>query len=442
MATALLTRRLGASGFGELAFATAITTYLVLVPNAALQNLGSRAVARAVGDAPRIVASVTKVRLAFSAVAITAVSLLAFALPWSATIKALIALSGLAIVPQALNAAWGYKALERTLPVGLALATAQLVYLLAVLGFVHRSEDLLRVPVAQAAGELCAAGMLLALVCKGWRSSSFREGVVILRGAGTVVTNGLLRAVIVTADIVLLGLLASSEQVGLYSAAYRVCFLLAAIAASAHIVFQPSLIRAHDDPARASSVLSGAIWMACAVGLPLVAGGIIVAPDLLALLFGEPYRAAHLAFRILLASSLLLFLHGTMTAAYLARHRLGLQTAVLGSAAAVNLGLNVILIGPLGIVGAAVATVSAELVILIGSATILFHWHWRPDLRVVAKPVLAATGMSVGLLLWPDGWHVIFRIGAGGLAYLGLLALIGGTPPQLAQVFRRRQSLR
>lgn len=434
VATALLTRRLGANGFGELAFATAITTYLVLVPNAALQDLGSRAVARAVGDAPRLVASVTKVRLGFSVIAIAAVSLLALLLPWSPTIKALIALSGLALVPQALNAAWGYKALERTVPVGLALAAAQLVYLLAVLAFVHRSEDLLRVPVAQAAGELCAAAVLVSLVGQGWRRGSFREGVVILRGAGTVVANRLLRAVIVTADIVLLGLLASSAQVGMYSAGYRVCFLLTAIAASAHIVFQPALIRARDDPARASSVLTDALWMACAVGLPLVAGGIMVAPDLLALLFGEPYRPAHLAFRILLISTGLLFLHGTMHAAYLARHRLGLQTLVLGSAAAVNLGLNALLIGPLGIVGAAVATASAEFAILVGSAMILWHWHWRPDARVLAKPVLATTGMAVGLLLLPDGWHVMSRIGVGGLMYIGLLALLGGIPPQLSRL--------
>lgn len=438
VATALLTRRLGASGFGELAFATAITTYLVLVPNAALQDLGSRAVARAVGDAHRIVASVTKVRLAFSLAGIAAVVVLAFALPWPHTTRALIALSGLVIVPQAVNAAWGYKALERTFPVGLALTAAQLVYLLVVLGFVHDSNDLLGVPIAQAAGELCAAAVLSSLVWRGWNHGSLREGAVILRGAGTVITNRLLRTVIVTAGMVLLGLLTTNAQVGLYSAGYRVCFLLTAIATSAHIVFQPALVRARDDPAHASSVLTGSLWMASAVGLPLVAGGIIVAPDLLALLFGQPFRDGEQAFRLLLAGTGLLFMHGAIGGAYLARHRLRTYTAILAAAASLNLFLNLLLIGPFGIVGAAIATVSAEAIILLCSAITLWRWHWRPNLRVLIKPAWAALGMVIELLLLTHSWHVLVRIAVAGVTYVAILAMLGALPPQLRHaVFSR-----
>ena len=60
--------------------------------------------------------------------------------------------------------------------------------------------------------------------------------------------------------------------------------------------------------------------------------------------------------------------------------------------------------------------------------------------RVLAKPVLAVAGMLIGLLLLPGQWHVMFRIGAGGLMYLGLLALLGGIPPQLSQLWHQPRS--
>ena len=438
IATATLTRRLGASGFGELAFAAAISGYLLLVPNAALQDLGARAVAQDPSNAARIGAEVTRVRVAISLLGTVAVSLLALGLPTSNTVKALVALSSLSVVGQALNASWVYKALERTASVGVALVITQLVTLLGVVLLIAHPGDLLRVPAVQGAGELAAAIVLLPLIWRGWRGGSFQNGVRMLRGAGTVIVNRLLRSVIVSADMILLGFLAASADVGRYSAAYRVCFLLTAIATSAHAVFQPSLLRAHDDPDAASAVLTDSVALAGTVGMPLVVGGVIVAPDLLALLFGEPFRAAEGAFRILLIGMAMLFLHGTMQPAYLARRALTVQTAVIGGAAALNLGLNAVLIVPLGIVGAAIATAAAEAVILCAHIVILSRWKWRADFRVLSKPALAVAGMGVVMYLLPASWHVVVRMTAGGVAYLILLWGLGGIPASQLSAFPRR----
>ena len=430
--TAMLTRRLGVSGFGQLAFATAITSFLIVTPNLAIQDLGSRAIARAPQEAARIVASVTRIRLPLGMAGVLAVVILALLLPSaSPSQKALIALSGLSVIPQSINASWGYKALERTHSVGAALVLTQVVSVIGVLLFVHDGANLLRVPAVQAAGELAAAVLLARLLVADWSRGSVREGRALVEGAGTIMLNRVLRAIIVTADMVLLGQLVDAAQVGLYSAAYRVCFLLAAIAASAHIVFQPALMRAHDDPRAASAVLTDAIWLAAAVGFPLVAGGMMVAPDLLALLFGEPFRLAGGAFRILLLSTGVLFIHGALYGAYIARHQLKAQTRVIGAAAALNLGLNALLIRPYGIMGAAVATLAAELLILMCTATLLWQWEWRPAFSVLARPTIAAGLMCGVLALVPPSVHVLLRIVAAGAAYLVALSLMGALPPQI-----------
>jgi len=429
--TATLTRRIGAAGFGELAFASAIAGYLLLVPHLALGDLAGRAVARAPDSAGRIVASVTRVRLAVAGVGIVVVCLLALVLPVSPTVRALIFVSALSAVPQALNAAWGYKALERTGRIGLGLTLGQLVTLGLVLAVVHDPEHLIRVPVAQAFGEVAIALLLLPLVVVTWRAGNWQEGIRLLRGAKAAVLGRMLRTLIVTADMVMLGFLADASKVGLYSAGYRVCFLLTAIAASAHVVFQPALMRAHEDASRAASVLTDALWVAWTVGLPLIVGGVVVAPDLLSLLFGEPFREGHLAFRILLVSIGFLFIHGAVAGSFLARNQLALHARIFGAAAVLNLLLNAFLIRSIDIVGAALATATAEGLILTCSFVMLYRWNWLPRLRPLLNPTLAAIGMLVGLAVMPPDWHVLLRISLAGMIYVALVLIGGGVPPQL-----------
>lgn len=434
---AILARRLGATGFGQLAFASALTSYLILVPSLAFQDLGMRAVARSPDAAPGITASVTRIRLALSGMAVAVVSLVAMLLPLSDTMRLVVILTAVAALPQALNVAWAYKALGKNVRVGVSLVVAQVVLLTGVLVFTRTESDVATVPLLVVVSEATAAVVMIGLLWRGWPAGSFGSGARVVQGAGTAVVNRLLRTLIVTADMVLLGLLSTSAQVGIYSAAYRVCFLLTAVAAAAHVVFQPALVRAAADEQAASVVLADSLWLSWSVGFPLVAGGIVVAPELLVSLFGEPFREGHAALRVLLVSTGMLFLHGTMQGAFLARNQLRLQASILAVAAAVNLALNGLLISRLGILGAAIATVSAEAVILIGGAMVLWRWRWRPDVSILGKPLLAGLGMIIVLLLVPRSLHVMGRIALGGVAYATFLAMVRGLPPQLIRELQR-----
>lgn len=435
-ATALLARRLGAEGFGVLGFAAALTSYLIIAVSVGLQDLAAREVARRRGDAPRIAAGVVRVRLWLGLAGIALVAGVAALLPKPPAVRAVVALSALSLLPMALNTSWAYKALERTRRVSVGLLLGQLVFAAGVLLLVQYPSDLLRVPVLQAIGELAAALLLLPLLRGAWRSGTLADGIATLRGAGTITASRLLRAIIVTSDVVLLSFLTDDRQVGLYSAAYRICFLLTAIAVSAHVVFLPALTRAQSNDALAGEVLGRSLWLSWAVSLPFVVGGAMVAPDVLALLFGPEYRAGGDAFRLLLAGTGLLFLHGTLHNAFLVRNQLRLQLLIVGSAAAINLGLNLLLIPGYGIRGAALSTLIAEGVILAAGAWAVGRWGWRPGLRPLLRPLLAAAGMAGVLAILPGTVPVAARIAAGALAYATTLVLIGGLPPETSRLLR------
>ena len=307
---------------------------------------------------------------------------------------------------------------------------AQMVYAAGVLFLVHEPADLLRVPLAQAAGELTVACLLLPLVWGAWRLGSLREGAQTLRGAGTITISRLLRSIIVTSDVLLLSFLADDRQVGLYSAAYRVCFLLTAIAASAHVVFLPALAQAREDPVAEGEVLGRSLWLSGTVALPLVVGGILVAPDLLGWLFGSEYRAGGGAFQLLLASIGLLFLHGTLHNVFLVRDRLRLEASLIGLAAGANVALNLLLIPKYGIRGSALSMVITEGITLFAGAVAVWRWGLRPALRPLARP-LSATAIMAGLLVaLPDTLHIAVHILLAGLTYLLALGFAVGFPRQ------------
>jgi O-antigen/teichoic acid export membrane protein len=439
-AAAVLARRLGAEAFGILGLATALTSYLILAVSTGLQDLAAREVARHPREAARIAAGVIRVRLCLGLAGCALLVAVAALLPKPAIVRAAVAVSALSLLPLALDTSWVYKALGRTRRVGAGLVLSQAVFVTGVLLLIRGPSDLLRVPVLQALGELTAALVLVPVVRGAWRSGSLRDGAATLRGAGTVTVNRLLRTIIVTSDVVLLSFLADDRQVGLYSAAYRICFLLTAIAVAAHVVFLPSLARFQANTAAAAVVLGRSVWLSWAVALPFVLGGVLISPDLLSLLFGSEYRAGGNALRLLLAAIGLLFLHGTMHNVFLVRNQLRLEMIILGSAAAVNLGLNFVFIPLYGVSGAALSTLIAEGMILVAEACVVVRWGIRPPLRPLCRPLIAAICMGAIMVLLPNTVPVEARIAIGGLSYVTALALTGGLPQEATRHFGSRAS--
>lgn len=435
-ATALLARRLGADGFGVLGLAMAVTSYF-FVPGMGLQDLATREVAKRPDDAARLAVGVIRVRLLLAAALLAVSVVIALFFPKPYNVRVVLALSALPLLPLAVNAAWVYKALERSQPIAVSLFVASLTYTASVILFVRDPEHLLRVPLLQTAGEVAGALWLLPVTRGGWRDGSIREGLRTLRGAQTVTIGRYLRSLVVTADVVLLSFMTTDRDVGLYTAAYRVCFLLTAVAASAHVVFIPALTRARTSIPAASAVLGWSLWLAWTVALPLVIGGMIVAPDLLVLLFGESYREAATALRLLLASVGLLFLHGAVRNVLLVNGRLALDASFNAATAALNVGLNLALIPRYGLTAAASVMVLTEGGMLLASAIAIGRWGWRPPLRELLRPSVAVTLMAGALYAMPLALHVSLRVIVAAAVYLAALKLVGALRPDVRSMLAR-----
>ena len=164
-------------------------------------------------------------------------------------------------------------------------------------------------------------------------------------------------------DTVILGVMRSNAETGLYGAAYRIYEGLTyppSIVASL-VTPRLSYLFVHDR-ARVNRLLLRALSGAAALGIVIGGVGIVIAAPLVTLLFGPSFAGAARPLQILAGGALFVFctwiLHAAAIATNLDR-RLFMTTVIgLGS----NVALNLLFIPRWGINGAASATVIAEAV--------------------------------------------------------------------------------
>ncbi len=428
--TAYLTRKLGPAGFGVIGFALALRSYFALVTTGGSDSMAAREVARRPSDAPSIAASVILVRLVFALLAMGAMAMIAWLIDKPLATKLVIVLSGLSFLTLAVDTSWAYKGLERNRPVAISMILGQTLFVVVVLLFVRGPGDVVYVPVAQFTGEVVAASVLTMLLLRvGTVKWHFSEGLRILRSSGNLLASQILRTLIFNFDVLLLGLLLGEKPVGLYVAPYRFCFLLLAIAAAIQASYLPAFTRAAAvGPAALGEITKRAIAFSAAVSAPLVVGGMVVARPLLWTLFGPDYVDGTGAFRLLILSIGLIFLHGHLHSIFLVRDQTFKQMLIIAGGTALNIVLNFLLIPVWGIAGAAASTVAAEGLILVLAWLAVRAMGVCFRSSAILRPVLAAAVMGATLLALRTAENLALSVTVGAAVYAAALALLRGIP--------------
>jgi O-antigen/teichoic acid export membrane protein len=432
-ATTLLARRLGPEGFGILGFAAALSGYLSVAITNGIQEIGVREVARAPHRARELYASVTLVQLLTAACAFTALAAVAMMLPHAPPAPLVVLLSGLSFFSLALDPSWALKGLERPVTAVAVVVVAQMLYAVAVVGLVGGRAQLAAVPVLQFAAEAIAA-LIFGAVLLGPKLPKLHlsDGWHVLRSTGYLGAAKVLRTVVITSDVVLLGFMTTEHDVGLYTAAYRVTFLLMSISTAVSTAYLPSYARlAGGIPADMKDMMTSSLRTTSIVAAPLVAGVVVTARPLLTLLFGAPYGAAADALRLLALSIGLVFLYSPASNVLMATGRTGLIAGMRAAAAVLNIVLNVVLIPRYGIFGAAISTCVAEAAVLILSIAVVHRDRLLPPARTLLPSAIAAGLMSVILLFAGGSWPVPLQIAVGGAVYVAALWMLGALPMDL-----------
>lgn len=233
-------------------------------------------------------------------------------------------------------------------------------------------------------------------------------------------------------DVLLIGAILTQNSVGFYEVSWKVSTiaLLLSRAISTALFPQISSWDASSEYNYISDNLSASVVPILASVIPVSIGGILLAPQILNIVFGEAYTAGVMILQILLFATLLRSLHVLFSRMLQAIGHPEIPAKVGLLAAGVNVLLNLVFITEIGIKGAALAT---TLSICLSFAINMWYLRKYIEIEIPANEIIWALAsgitmaiiVSIGRQAFPiDGFitlSVIIMI--GGCGYLGSIML-------------------
>ena len=245
----------------------------------------------------------------------------------------------------------------------------------------------------------------------------------ILKSAWPFAISGALGLLFTNTDILIISWMRTASDVGIYSAAIRIIQILYLIPMVLQYSTLPLFSRlAKTDAARFRGALERTLVLVFFASIPLSFGGMILAPDIMQLLFGTPYRSGGASFAFLAATLFFDFGATIVINALFAYER---QKSLIVSSAlggATNVILDLALIPLFGITGSAVATLVAQAV----NNGYLWHAMKKVNrftvfsrLKKICAAGIAMAAITLGLLY--AHVNVAVNIILSAAAYFGIL---------------------
>ena len=202
----------------------------------------------------------------------------------------------------------------------------------------------------------------------------FIGGLKLLNGGRWLLFMGLGTYVLTSAEQLLIGILVSVEQLGVYRAALQFINIINPFLPLFFYKLYPHLIELQQtSPSAVVPAQLGALGRVALFGFPLIAGAFLLAPWVYPLVFGAAFAGAAMPFAVLFAGKVVsvganIFMWGAF-----ARHRDREVVLLTLGVACLSLVMNVVLIPHIGLIGAALVSCAAQSVLLGGYIMVMFQ---------------------------------------------------------------------
>jgi PST family polysaccharide transporter len=435
LATIYLARTLGAEAFGIYGFALALLTYLTTVVDGGLTVFGTREIAQDPSRLQQQLRVITSLRLLLAMLALGVLVVFVVLLDKPALVKQVVLLTAFSLLADALLLDWVFYALERAEFVALASVLNTSVFAGAVFTLIHASEQVWLTPLLDAAGG-SAATLLLASVFVArfgfiLPSVDLRAWRDVFVQALPIGLSHIMRAVNYSFSVILLGFMLNETAVGYFVGAQKLVFFVLGFGTLYMYAYLPSISNSFREGVPAMQrLLSRSMRLTAMFTLPMALGTVILAPQLIGLVYGATYANSVQPLQLLIWSVPLVVLSGHFRPALIAANLQRLDLLWVTLSAATNVALNLFLIPSLGSAGAALAMVTAEAVLLLlGYVSIARRIAALTLFRDLPRPLLAAGLMAVAVSL-VQNFGVAIAIAVGGLVYFAVLFLLGEIQPR------------
>ena len=369
-----LARTLTTDGVGVLTYGTALLAYFLLIVALGFDAVTVREIARDRGRAEDLVPTVLGLRLTLLAGAAAVYLVLVWVLPQTPSDRAVLLVLGGLLVVRAVQLDWVYQGLEEMGTIAIRDVAASAIAAGGAFAFVRGPDDVLPAAAALVAGPLLSNASLLVAYARryglSWPRFDRSAWLAVLLPALPLVASAFVSEIYYSLDKVMLEGLRTTAEVGLYGVAYKVFALAIAPMGVLYGAFFPAIAATLGSPERMRSVSEVYARLQFGVGCAVTAAGVVFADALVVAVFGTEYAEAGGALRLLFLNAGVVYASMVYGVPLMAWNRQGAYFRAVAAGGVANVALNVALIRPFGIEGAALATLLSEAVVLVGLATL------------------------------------------------------------------------
>lgn len=435
--TIILARKLAQDDFGLYTYAISLTGMFLMFSDLGMTSLMLREMARQRENAAVIFNRIFSAKLPLIVLVYAAFALVLVLTPSKGGRLAVLALATAYFLENMASfLSTPFKATEQMH----FLATGDFLYkcflILASLVVLRFSPSILAVSAVYAAG---AAGYLAFYAVLHVRHfgpvrlvPDFRAAAENLRAqlaeAAPMTLGGLILIVYINTDVIMLRWMKGTAVTGLYGVSYSFYLGLGLAAAILVQSVLPRLSQSLENGQKelTETVLRGTTKLLFMLSVPLAAGGLLLAEEIIRFFYGARYLPSAHAFRIFMAAVVFNYINTLINYYLYADRKQGEINAILLGTVSLNVFLNFLLIPKYSLAGSAFATLAAESVF-----TVVFLLRHRGFLRNI-QPAWAWRFLAAAAAMLFFAHYAGLQGGfipaviSGAAVYAGALALLGG----------------
>lgn len=431
--TPYVSRTLGVDGVGAASYVGTVVSYFVLFAQGGLSIYGRRQIAQCQEDQEKRSGLFWQLLFIkfFSFIAVTTVFWILF-YAWNIQPELLL-ISGITLFATLFDISWFFQGLEDFRLVTIRNFIVRIAGVICIFVLVKGPEDVGIYLGISSISELISQLSLWLCVGKYIKKVKFHLTSILphVKNSWIMFIPTIFNSLYTKVDKVMLGMLTTDAQVGIYSQGEKIIDLLFKLIGSMGLVYMPALARMLGEKnglERVSQVLSKNALFVWEIGIPLSFGIAAISRTFSVVFFGFGYEDVSKILVILAPIIVFLGFSDLFGGQYMIAS--GMQkefNMTILAGAVIDIVLNAFMIGSMGAVGASISTVFAELSIAIYQYMII---RKKVDIKVMPRFYLILAGVimfcvvkAMDILMQANIFSLVLQIIAGGVIYITIIII-------------------
>lgn len=439
VAVAIMARYLGQAGFGEYTIIITYLSFFGIIADLGLTLVTVQMISRPGADENKILNNLFSLRFVTAVVFLGLAPLTVIFFPYSPIVKIGVAITSLSFLCIALNQILVglFQKKLRMDKVSIAEVAGRVILVIFIIFSVKLNYGLLGIMVATVIASIINFSLhfifsrafvyiKLQFDFSLWKDIVSKSWPLAI----TIVFN----LIYLKADILILSLIKSQSEVGIYGAAYRVIDVLITVPFMFAGIILPILTLnwAKKNIAQFKKVLQRSFDFMVILALPMIIGTQFIANEMMTIIAGKEFSISGSVLKILIIAIGAIFLGCMFSHAIIA---LGKQKKIIGAYIFTSITALIgylFFIPKFSYIGAAWVTIYSELIIAL--AAVYYVWKYSkflPNLKIFIRSLAATVIMAIALYIIPSSFYssgigLMIFLSVAGIIYFAFLYLFKG----------------